>query len=132
MRRLENVLLLLLLPLQGVMAEEMRNPFAATASSVVAPAQVEQSASQEAVYRPPLQRYPLLNYQLLGAIVAERQQIALVQTRVGEQFMVYPGDLLGIEGGAISTITADALIIRNGEAEATLRIGRAVAAGGVQ
>jgi len=69
------------------------------------------TASSSTVADKLLQAHPASSYRLIGLISAQKRSIAVVQTRDARTHIVHPGDLLGKEGGRISSITKDGLTI---------------------
>lgn len=56
------------------------------------------------------------NYTVIGTVVGDKHQTAIIKTDLKESFIVKVGDRLGNKGGTISKITADSVFVKqNGE-----------------
>lgn len=56
------------------------------------------------------------NYAVIGTVVGDKHQTAIIKTDLKESFIVKVGDRLGNKGGTISKITADSVFVKqNGE-----------------
>lgn len=54
------------------------------------------------------------NYHVIGIVVGEKNQTAIIKTDLKESFIVKVGDRLGNKGGIISKISSDSVYVRQG------------------
>jgi Tfp pilus assembly protein PilP len=108
---------------QPLCAEEVRNPFRSQATLAEPTTVSQQTAEKSAVLRPPLQRDALQQYRLLGVMVSDSKQVALLQTRIGEQYIVHQADLLGVEGGKIEEIDRGSITVLQRSKSLKIRVG---------
>ncbi|MBT3197688.1 MAG: hypothetical protein HN344_08180, partial [Gammaproteobacteria bacterium] len=110
--------LLLLLPLMGGATEELRNPFAESATVAGMEeerAGLNQEADKQPRYTPPLERESLNSYQLLGVVLSKKISLGVVQTQTGHQHLVRVGDRLGSAGGVIQAVSEAHLRVMEGD-----------------
>ncbi len=111
-------------------AEEVRNPFMGQQAVIQQRAAEVAPAPEQEVYRPPLQRDPLQQYQLLGVMVGNGNGRALLQTRIGEQHMIRKGDRLGLEQGVVHVIDGHGITVELNGVHHRIAVGSIISLSG--
>ena len=97
-------------PISVYRPKAIRDPFK---SFVTTRTEVPDSREETPKYKTPLQRYSLDQLKVVGIIAGRRMRKALLEDDVGKGYVVSVGDAIGSEGGKITAIRDDRILIES-------------------
>lgn len=101
---------------------EVRDPFSPfLAGTSAAPGAV---AGDEAL--PPLLKFPLEQYAVVGIMTSQRKGVAIVQTPIGSSFYLRKGDALGAEGFVVTAMRSISVEFKDKSGNTSVLIARPV------
>lgn len=108
-----------------VSAEGGRDPFA----PYVVEEPVNRASSSEGVdakerlpQKPPLERYPISSYRLIGVLIGPESWVALVRTPERKEYLLHLSDRLGSNNGVVVAIDLSGITVDEGGSRINLAV----------
>ncbi|MAG01155.1 MAG: hypothetical protein CL388_08150, partial [Acidiferrobacteraceae bacterium] len=81
-----------------------------------------QGSDDETPQKPPLERYPLSDYRLIGVLIGPKSGVVLIRTRERKDYYLQLSDKLGNSDGVIVSINAAGIVVAEGENQVTIPV----------
>lgn len=113
--------LLSALPLSSSIAQE-RDPFAPYLWDKPSSVETIIPSTEDLDHKSPLANAPLSTFKIVGTVVTPNEAIAVVKTEDKREFFVGPGDVIGMEGGKVESISNEGVTLATGDTVVTLDV----------
>ena len=70
--------------------------------------------------------YKITSYKVVGTLISKQKQLAAIKALNGMDYIVLVGEKIGSEGGKITKIEQDGIIIKNSEGEIKLPVSNKI------
>ena len=112
--------------LTSLWAQSGRDPFAPYVieePEIAQPESIDEKGSDdESPQKPPLERYPLSDYRLIGVLIGPKSGVVLIRTRERKDYYLQLSDKLGNSDGVIVSINAAGIVVAEGENQVTIPV----------
>jgi len=106
-------------------AQSGRDPFAPYVieePEIVIPGNPEEGDKEVVPQKPPLERYPLSDYRLIGVLKGPKESVALIRTPERKDFYLHLSDKLGNQEGVVEAIEITGITVNEGGSRTILRV----------